>query len=160
MKGTVLTLVLLLSIIHISCLRPSKRFLRKLREEEQRMDPASSTPSNVHISLPDVDDVASFGVEDSETCQAVLDTGLLHLQNVYENCLGEVPFYVKDCCQLNYLGFRHRSGIYGVRNDLAYCDMETDGGGWLVIVRRVPTYKPDGLARSFRFGWDSSACTS
>ncbi len=139
MKGTVLTLVLLLSIVHVSCLRPSKRLLRKLREDEQRMDPTTcSTPSSALNFQPE-------GVEDSVTC--------LSVENIYESCPGEVPFYVKDCCQLNYLGFRHRSGIYGVRNELAYCDMETDGGGWLVIVRRVPKYKPDGPGRNFRKNW-------
>lgn len=168
MTGALTSLLVRLAVIllaadqvYVSCLRPSKSCLRKRSEpeaeEEQRPEEgadAGSSPGDVLIPFPVAEnDLASSGADDSQSCEATLDTGLLHLQTVYEYCLGSVPFYVKDCCQLNYLGFNNRSGIYGVRGELAYCDMEADGGGWMVIVRRVPKRRPGGPGRSFAKTW-------
>ncbi len=161
----VFAVVLLLTTVKTSCLRPSNRFLRKLRlrEANQQADAGSASGNAAFILLPftdpaDTDELASSGAGDAKTCEASLKASLeiLKLQ-VYDECLGVTPVYVKDCCELKYLGFNGRSGFYGVRDELAYCDMETDGGGWMVIARRVSSYKPGGPGRSFRKNWKQYA---
>lgn len=49
------------------------------------------------------------------------------------NCLAYREFY--SCCDLYLIG-QLKSGVRVVRNKTVYCDMETNGGGWLVVFNR------------------------
>lgn len=73
--------------------------------------------------------------------QHVIDT----LQQISSNCVDRVAF--QNCCEPKYLGHNWlKSTIYPIqinspskqlsRFNFAYCDQETDGGGWMVILRR------------------------
>lgn len=69
------------------------------------------------------------------------------LQNVAGNCLHELVF--DDCCQPRYLQLT-RTGVYPIeyaKHGYGYCDMTTDGGGWIVVARR------SGGRRSFDKTW-------
>ena len=62
---------------------------------------------------------------------------LQSLNNVTANCMRDTIF--DDCCQPIFVALR-TSGIYPIkhgRKGYAYCDMETDGGGWVVVATRA-----------------------
>ena len=72
---------------------------------------------------------------------------VLKLLNVAEQCLDEIVF--DNCCQPRLLQL-HRSGVYPIhytKHGYGYCDMDTDGRGWTVIVGCM------GGRRSFDKTW-------
>lgn len=87
-----------------------------------------------------------------ETCQVDFGALVDEIEELSKGCSQQINF--TDCCQLRLLGI-HRSGIYMVGGEPAYCDMETGKGGWMVIQRRSNAKKRfyrDWKAYSAGFG--------
>ena len=70
----------------------------------------------------------------ADLCDVNMDEVASQLQGYAESCLLNTS--LGDCCQLKLLKV-NKSGIYNIAGALAYCDMETAGGGWMVLLRRA-----------------------
>uniref|UniRef100_A0A3Q3IRI4 Fibrinogen C-terminal domain-containing protein n=1 Tax=Monopterus albus TaxID=43700 RepID=A0A3Q3IRI4_MONAL len=86
-------------------------------------------------------------------------TTLLRLQGTLILDLQHVRTCPLDCASIYYNGVR-RSGLYTVVPSLVgapvevYCDMDTDGGGWTMIQRRVDgSVSFDRTWRDYRDGF-------
>ena len=137
-------LLVTLCAIRSTSLGPSSRYKVKLRR----------SLNNSLVSTDGVDGepffispVGSGSGESPHRCGVatrLFTDSINRLEDVSTHCVEAVAF--SNCCQLMFVQVR-MSGVYKIAGRLSYCDMETDGGGWIVILRRV------GGKRSFNKNW-------
>ena len=142
-----LTAVLLVALLVTLCairnttLGPSLRYKNALR---RNLDEGEVTTDGL-LSPFSFSGSGDGELSDCKTKASTIVTNTLQrLETISTHCMTTVS--LNDCCQLKFLQ-AHESGIYKIAERNSYCDMTTDGGGWLVILRRA------GGKRAFNKPW-------
>ena len=95
-------------------------------------------------------------VNEAWSCRLFALNSTYEIENYLESSLGSDVSAIKpdgkDCVDLKNRGFAN-DGVYNIRYNKwfikqVFCDMTTDGGGWIVIQKRF-----DGSV-DFKHGWD------
>ena len=124
----------------------SNRFNNRLQKNIEKQDAALRTAEDPFWGITDINPLL-YGSGNSFCHVRNLRDKITDLLNIANNCLQDLVF--DDCCQPRLLQLK-RSGIYPIADSklgYGYCDMTTDRGGWLVVVRR------EGRKRSFNQNW-------
>ena len=130
-----------LCAIRSTTLGPSRRYKNALR---RNLDEGEVTADGV-LSPLSLSGSGDGELSDCETNASTIITNTLQrLESISTHCM--LTALLGDCCQLKFLQ-AHKSGIYKIAGRNSYCDMTTDGGGWLVILRRT------GGKRAFNKPW-------
>ena len=130
-----------LCAIRSTTLGPSRRYKNALR---RNLDEGEVTADGV-LSPLSLSGSGDGELSDCETNASTIITNTLQrLESISTHCM--LTALLGDCCQLKFLQ-AHKSGIYKIAGRNSYCDMTTDGGGWLVILRRT------GGERAFNKPW-------
>ena len=142
-----LTAVLLVAFLVALCairsttLGPSRRYKNALR---RNLDEGEVTTDGLLSPFS----FSGSGDDEPSDCKTkgstIVTNTLQRLETISTHCITTVS--LSDCCQLKFLQV-NESGIYRIAGRNSYCDMTTDGGGWLVILRRV------GGKRAFNKPW-------
>ena len=142
-----LTAVLLVALLVTLCairrttLGPSRQYKNALR---RNLDEGEVTTDGLLSSF----NFSGSGDGEPSDCKTkgstIVANALDRLETISTHCTTTVS--LSDCCQLKFLQ-QHESGIYKIAGRDSYCDMTTDGGGWLVILRRA------GGKRAFNKPW-------
>ena len=142
-----LTAVLLVALLVTLCairnttLGPSLRYKNALR---RNLDEGEVTTDGL-ISPFNFSGSGDGEPSDCKTKGSTIVTNALQrLETISTHCSPALS--LNDCCQLKFLQ-QQQSGIYKIAGRDSYCDMTTDGGGWLVILRRA------GGKRAFNKLW-------
>ena len=117
----------------------SQRYRNKLRK-------------HINVTNEFQSDGSSSGeISEEIFCGLNLTKELDSLDTLIRKCLDVVEF--DDCCQPKFVQLT-TSGVYPLQHQkMVYCDMDSDGGGWLVIHMRTKI-SGDRKQRSFNKTWN------
>ncbi len=128
---------------------PSKPYLRETSYPRQ-----IGNPGALLVPLENDEDSTGSGSGRQEaTCSySNVQQYIKQAQWMASNCVDKVEF--QNCCEPKFFSYTwqfSRSTIYPIKTPYKYtkfvsCDLETDGGGWMVILRR-------GYKNKFRYSW-------